>query len=305
MSAYMIILFLVVTGRLLARHFPPTAPQTLNQIVIVFCLPALIFIHVPELEPSLDLLPLVLVPWLMWLVSVILVFVLSRWLKFRREAEAALLLLLPLGNTSFLGFPLTEILLGADHVRFAVVYDQFGSFVLLCTHALFVVAWYSTGRRPPVGDMLKRIVSFPPFIALIVAMLAGNAWAPGWLMELCYSFADMLLPLVTLAIGMSLELRLIHDYRRPFWIGLIFKLAVLPAVALFALWLMPAPPEVAMVALLEASMPAMITAAALLSAARLAPSLASALVAWGVVLSALTIPAWMWLGRLALQVPAG
>jgi predicted permease len=39
-------------------------------------------------------------------------------------------------------------------------------------------------------------------------------------------------------------------------------------------------------------MPPMITAAALLSSARLAPPLASALVAWGVLLSALTVPAW-------------
>src|SRR5690625_3865678 len=88
MSAYLIILSLVVVGRLLARHFPATAPETLNQIVIVFCLPALIFIHVPELEASLALLPLIAVPWLLWLVSVVIVLVLARWMNFRREAVA-------------------------------------------------------------------------------------------------------------------------------------------------------------------------------------------------------------------------
>src|SRR5690625_1140608 len=101
MSAYLVILSLVVVGRLLARHFPATAPETLNQVVIVFCLPALIFIHVPELEASLALLPLIAVPWLLWLVSVVIVLVLARWMNFRREAVAVLLLLLPLGNTSF------------------------------------------------------------------------------------------------------------------------------------------------------------------------------------------------------------
>src|SRR5690625_2122537 len=101
MSAYLIILSLVVVGRVLARHFPATAPETLNQIVIVFCLPALIFIHVLELEASLALLPLIAVPWLLWLVSVVIVLVLARWMNFRREAVAVLLLLLPLGNTSF------------------------------------------------------------------------------------------------------------------------------------------------------------------------------------------------------------
>jgi len=300
MSAYLIILSLVVVGRLLARHFPATAPETLNQIVIVFCLPALIFIHVPELEASLALLPLIAVPWLLWLVSVVIVLVLARWMNFRREAVAVLLLLLPLGNTSFLGFPITEALLGEQSVGYAVVYDQFGSFVLLCTHALFVVAWYSTGQRPAWRDIAGRIISFPPFIALVAAIVLGNAWFPDWLMALTHSFADMLLPLVTLAIGMSLHLRLIHDYRRPLYIGLLFKLLVLPAVALVAIMMMNARPDVARAALLEASMPSMITAAALLSSARLAPPLASAMVAWGVLLSALTVPLWYYIGQMLL-----
>ncbi|HSH26483.1 MAG TPA: AEC family transporter, partial [Wenzhouxiangella sp.] len=139
-----------------------------------------------------------------------------------------------------------------------------------------------------------------PFIALIAALLFGNAWFPDWLMGLTHSFADMLLPLVTLAIGMSLHLHLIHDYRRPLLIGLVGKLLVLPAVALGFIVLLDARPDIARATLLEASMPPMITAAALLSSARLAPPLASALVAWGVLLSAVTVPLWFYIGQYLL-----
>ena len=45
------------------------------------------------------------------------------------------------------------------------------------------------------------------------ALLLGNAWFPGWLIDLAHNFADMLLPLVTLAIGMSLHLRLVPEYQ--------------------------------------------------------------------------------------------
>ncbi|HSH26611.1 MAG TPA: AEC family transporter [Wenzhouxiangella sp.] len=300
MSAYLVILSLVVAGRVLARFFPASAPEVLNRVVIMFCLPALIFIHVPTLEASTALLPLVIVPWLLLAVSIAIVLPLGRWLKLRREAVAVLLLLLPLGNTSFLGFPLTEALLGDEYVRFAVVYDQFGSFLILCTHALFVLAWFGTGQRPRLADVARQIVGFPPFIALIAALLFGNAWFPGWLMGLTHSFADMLLPLVTLAIGMSLHLHLIHDYRRPLLIGLVGKLLVLPAVALGFIVLLDARPDIARATLLEASMPPMITAAALLSSARLAPPLASALVAWGVLLSAVTVPLWFYIGQYLL-----
>src|SRR5699024_10159144 len=113
MSAYLVILSLVAAGRALARFFPPSAPEVLNRVVIMLCLPALILIHVPTLEASVALLPLVVVPWLLLGASIAIVLPLARWLELRREAVAVLLLLVPLGNTSFLGFPLTEALLGA------------------------------------------------------------------------------------------------------------------------------------------------------------------------------------------------
>lgn len=303
MSAYLIIIGLIVAGRVLAwaRVFPEQAPEVLNRVVILLCLPALILLHVPELEASLDLLPLILVPWLLLGLTIAIILPLARWLDLSRPVTAVLLVLIPLGNTSFLGFPLVTALMGPEYVSYAVVYDQFGSFLIVCTHVLFVLAWYGAGRRPGVGEMARRIVSFPPFIALVAALVLGNAWFPDWLRDLAETFADMLLPLVTLAIGMSLKLRLVPEYRLPLAIGLAGKLLVLPAAAILAALAIGAEPPVARVAILESAMPPMITAAALLSSAGLAPSLASALVAWGVLLSAATVPLWFMLGAQLLS----
>lgn len=298
MSAYLIIIGLIAVGRVLAwaRIFPEQAPEVLNKVVILLCLPALILLYVPELEASLDLLPLILIPWLLLGLTIAVILPLARWLDLSRPVTAVLLVLIPLGNTSFLGFPLVTALMGPEYVPYAVVYDQFGSFLIVCTHVLFVLAWYGAGRRPGVGEMARRIVSFPPFIALVAALALGNAWFPDWLRDLAETFADMLLPLVTLAIGMSLKLRLVPEYRLPLAIGLTGKLLVLPAAAILAALVIGAESSVARVAILESAMPPMITAAALLSGARLAPPLASALVAWGVVCSAATVPLWFWLG---------
>jgi malate permease and related proteins len=298
-SAYFIIITLIIVGRLLAWRevFPESAPEVLNKVVILLCLPALIFIHVPTLEASRELLPLVIVPWALLAATIAVILPLSRWLGLGREATAVLLVLIPLGNTSFLGYPLISALMGPEFVRYAVVYDQFGSFLIVCTHVLFVLAWYGSGQKPSAITMLARIASFPPFIALILALLLGNDWFPDWLWGLIETFADMLLPLVTLAIGMSLRLRLVPEHRLPLAIGLVGKLVVLPALALLMVWAFGARPEIAQVAVLEAAMPPMITAAALLSAARLAPPLASALVAWGVLISAVTVPFWFLVGE--------
>lgn len=303
MSAYLTIILLIAAGWVLARArvFPENAPAVLNQVVITLCLPALIFIHVPTLEASWSLLPLVLIPWLLLAATVAAVLPLARWLDLRREVTATLLVLIPLGNTSFLGFPLIEALMGAETIRLAVVYDQFGSFLIVCTHVLFVVGWYGEGENPALKSIGQRIITFPPFIALIAALILGNAWFPEWLMILTERFADMLLPLVTLAIGLSLRLRLVPDYRLGLVIGLIGKLLALPGLAMLIAWLMGAAPEIAAVAVLESAMPPMITAAALLAGARLAPALGSALVAWGVLFSAATVPFWFWLSQLVFK----
>ena len=296
MSAYLVILLLIAVGRLFAalRVFPENAAETLNRVVITLCLPALIFIHVPALEPSLDLLPLVAVPWILLVGTIASVILLSRMLGLDREITAVLLVLIPLGNTSFLGFPLIEALLGADRVGYAVVYDQFGSFLIVCTHVLFVLAWYGDGPNPTAAGVIRRIATFPPFLALAGALVLGHDWFPGWLMDLAEIFAAMLLPLVTVAVGLQLRLRLVPAYRLPLVIGLTGKLVALPAAAVGLCWLFGARQEIYEVAVLESAMPPMITAAAMAAGARLAPALATAMVAWGVLFSAATVPLWYW-----------
>lgn len=294
MAAYGTILLLIVVGRLFAagRVLPDNAAETLNRVVIVLCLPALIFIHVPTLQASWELLPLVVTPWLLLAATIVLVLVAARVFGFSRPVTAVLLVLIPLGNTSFLGFPLVEALLGPETVRYAVVYDQFGSFLIVCTHVLFVLAWYGDGPNPTPAVIARRIVGFPPFVALVLALGLGNAWFPAWLMSLAQIFAAMLLPLVTLAVGLQLKLRLVPEYRWPLVVGLTGKLIALPAIALLLGILLRAQTPVFEVLVLESSMPPMITAAALASSARLAPPLASSMVAWGVLCSAATVPFW-------------
>ena len=297
MAAYGTIFLLILIGRIAAgfKWMPTSAAERINRAVILFCLPAVIFIHVPTLELSSELLPLVLTPWLLLLVSIGLVFLLSYWLRFSKPVTAVLLVLVPLGNTSFLGFPLISALLGDEALSYAVVYDQFGSFLILCTHALFVTAWYGEHLQVSVSTILKRIATFPPFVSLILALVLGNAWFPGWLMRLAEGLAWLLLPLVTLAIGLQLKLRLVPEYRLPLTLGLIAKLMVLPALALALSLVLDMPDDILAVNVLESAMPPMITAAALLSSAKLAPPLASAMVAWGVLFSVASVPFWQWL----------
>lgn len=308
MTAYWIIFLFIAVGMVLQRVplVPAQSAQWLNQAAIFICLPALILIHVPTLEPEQSLLPLIIVPWALLMATALLVLPLTHWLGWSREVRAVLLVLLPLGNTSFLGFPLVEALLGAEYLSLAVVYDQFGSFLMVSTHVLWVVAWYGAGAQATLGSMAKRLFQFPPFLALLVSLAFGNAWLGEAGFAVAEIFAQALLPIVTLAIGLALRLRLPEEFVRPLMFGVAAKLVLLPIVALVLLWglglTMEVTSAVGRVALLEAAMPSMITASAMLCQARLAPALSTAMVAWTVLLSVATVPIWHAVGLWAWGV---
>ena len=114
------------------------------------------------------------------------------------------------------------------------------------------------------------------------------------------NLAGALLPLVMLAVGLSIQLRMPRDEIRPLAAGLVLKLLVMPAIALPLSLLFGMSGTMLQANVLESAMPSMITAAALAIAQGLAPRLAAALVGYGILLSLVTLPAWAWvLGRFA------
>lgn len=293
-DAYVLILSMIGIGALFARLklLPEDSAQALNLIALYICLPAAVLRHAPQLQFDVSLLGLVAIPWVILALSAGLVVLLSRALHWSRGETAVLLLLLPLGNTSYLGFPLTEALLGAEALPYAVVYDQFGSFLMLSSYGLWVLATYGGDQKPTLAGMGRRIIAFPPFIALVLGFTVMPAEPPPVVAELLDRLAALLLPLVTLAIGLGIRLSLPWRELSPLAIGLLLKLLLLPGLVWLALSWLPLEGDAARVAVLETAMPPMITAAALAASHRLAPRLASAMVGYGILLSLITLPMW-------------
>src|SRR5258706_9992792 len=146
------------------------AADTLNRFVIYVCLPALVLRLFPKLALEPGLAVLAVAPWAALGAGVAIVLSAARLFHFSRGVRGALLLCVPLGNTSFLGFPMIGALVGASAVRLAVVYDQLGSFLILSTYGLFVVACYSGAMKPTAQSISVRIVRFPPCGALLLAL---------------------------------------------------------------------------------------------------------------------------------------
>ena len=104
--------------------------------------------------------------------------------------------------------------------------------------------------------------------------------------------SDALLPLVALAVGLSLKFRLPRDELVPLGLGLALKLVLMPLAAWALVQVFAMPSAMGQASVLESAMPPMITAGALAISHRLAPGLAAALVGYGSVLALLSLPLW-------------
>lgn len=295
-ASFAFVLLLMGLGRALVwrRLVPDSAPDALNMVVLYVCMPAAILLQVPQLRLEAATVGVVLIPWLLVLLSCVLVLALARLWQLARADTAVLLLEVPLGNTSFLGYALVPVLAGPQAMPYAVLFDQFGSFLILSTVGLTIIAIYAGGARPTPLAILRRVLGFPPFIALVVGLTLMPADPPAAVRTMLQQLAAAMLPLVGLALGMQLKLRLPRAQLLPLGLGLGGKLLLMPLLAWLLSLLIGLNADARAAVVLEAGMPPMITAAALAAMARLAPELGAALVGYGVVLSMLTLPFWRW-----------
>lgn len=293
-DAFALILAMLALGYAFQRLrvLPDNAAQTLNLVVLYVCLPAAVLRYAPRLELEPALFGVAAVPWLLLAATVVMVHALARWLRFRDDERAVLLLTVALGNTSFLGYPLTRALIGEHALPYAVIYDQFGAFLILSTFGLWVLARYGGDARPTARSILLRVLKFPPLWALIAGFTVMPAEPPQWIAGALQRLSDALLPLAMLTIGLSVKLALPRDELKPLAAGLVLKLAVMPALALLLVPLLGLHGDMARTTVFESAMPSMVTAGALAISHNLAPRLAAAMVGYGLLLSLLTLPLW-------------
>lgn len=298
MNAMLLILAYLAIGLVLKRTnaLPVNSGQVLNQYVINVAVPAMILLHLPHLEMGQEVLLPALMPWVLFPVSIGLVLLFSKLLGWDRELTGALLIVVPLGNTSFLGFPMVEAFFGSAGLPYAVIYDQVGSFIALAFFATLFAAIYGNRdnqqERPTVASIVKKLLTFPPVLALAVAVLFGMKSYPGVLDTLITSLAATLVPVVMIAVGFQLHFRILRADLVPFSIAMVIKLLLLPLLALGIMLSFGWQGLAAQVTVLEAAMPFMITGGAVAISAGLKPRLVASLIGYGVIAGLITVPIW-------------
>jgi predicted permease len=293
MSNLVLVLVCLLLGLLFQRlkQFPENAPAALNAYVIYVALPALILNEIPALVIDHRVFLPVVAAWTVMLFCALVIFYTAKYFSWSREVTGAMMLVVTLGNTGFVGIPLIEAHLGRDAIAYAILYDQFGTFIALNTYGIFVAGYYA-GQQSKWSDLWINITKFPPFIALLVSFILLWLGSPVWLQELLPRISSTLVPVVMVAVGLQWHFRIERHYLVPLLVGIVYCLVLAPAFAWGLVWAFGVEGLVAKVIVLDAAMPAMISAGVLATSYNLAPRLASSLIGYSLMFSLVTV--WLW-----------
>ena len=291
MANFIMIGFFVLLGVLFRRlkAFPDQTAHVLNMFALYVSLPAVILLKVPKLAISNQNIVAVIMPWCMLLLTAVLILMLSKRCSWSRQTTGALMLIVPIGNTSFMGVPMVNAFFGEVGIPHLILYDQLGTMLIFATYGAAILSIY-TGESSSVKAITLRALLFPPTTALLAGLLLRNWSYPQALVDALQSLAGALTPLVMTAIGFQMTLRLKPTTLGPLGTGLAIKLIVAPLVAFLGCRLFSINSFAADIAIFEAGMPPMVTASALAAAAGMGVELAVALAGLGIVLAFISLP---------------
>lgn len=278
--------FLARQTRLLTREHAPI----LNNLIIYVAMPALIFraMHAATITPRLLIFPAVgLIA-----ASVTLAFclLLAGLLRLPRGTLGAFLIAGSMGNTGYLGYPMTIEIFGFGNLPKAIFYDVFGTVVIVLTAGIYVAGRY--GEAKDGVHPARQILTFPPLIGVILALALKSVALPGFVDTALSYLAAAAVPLIVMTIGLSLELGDVPSNARPLSLLALAKLVVSPAVALLVGVLLGLVGSDLGIVVLQASMPSLMFSLILGVRYRLDLAFLPAAIVATTMAGLVTIPAW-------------
>ena len=263
--------------------------KQLVDFIIYFSLPAIVFSKIYPLSLDTKILWLILMFMGIIFFNLFLSYAIGKMMKLSRVTLATFMIMATFGNTSFIGFSYIDAFYGQDYIVYGVIYDIFGSFLLLVSVGMIIITWGS-GRKNSVLNISKSIFLFPPMIMFIITIFAKNFEIPKFLIYTSTNLGATLVPIAMIAIGMKLELKHIFTKLHIVTVAVVLKMLIIPIIVLFVFKYFYGIDETwVKVTIIEVAMPPMTMAAVLAIKGGLDEKIAINSLVLGVIVSLFTI----------------
>jgi hypothetical protein len=291
---------LVLVGFILGRKLPVTVPTRLGQFLFWVGVPISIvsFLRQSSLSgqiwiaPAIAYLAILLGAFLAWLGIKGQAYFRNTVLQ--APTQASLILAAMLGNTGYLGFPITLAMVGKEYFAWALFYDLLGSFP--GTYALGVLLAASFGGSVQNHWQIIRAILINPALwsfgfGLLFRQVAIPTVAEFWLEKFAWSGVALSLVLI----GMRLALIKSWSSLPQVGMSLGIKMLLVPLILGSILPLFGLTDSTAKVIVLQMAMPPAFGTLIIAETFNLDRDLAVTALAAGAILLLVTLPVWLWL----------
>ncbi|MCT7444924.1 AEC family transporter [Aliarcobacter cryaerophilus] len=263
--------------------------KQLVDFIIYFSLPAIVFSKIYPLQLDTKILWLIFMFMAIIFFNLFLSYCVGKMMRLNRVTLATFMIMATFGNTSFIGFSYIDAFYGQDYIVYGVIYDIFGSFLLLVSVGMIIITWGS-GRKNSILNISKSIFLFPPMIIFFITIFAKNFEVPKFIIYTSQNLGSTLVPIAMIAIGMKLELKHIFSRLHIVTVAVVLKMLIVPIIILFIFKYFYGVDETwVKVTLIEVAMPPMTMAAVLAIKGGLDEKIAINSLVLGVIVSLFTI----------------
>ncbi len=210
---------------------PSNFALSLNKILIYFFLPVLILLHLSQFTFDIVHIWLLITPWIIYGCSLLFFEAVHQLTPIPKKVRAALIMTSGIGSISFVGFPFFKLFYGDEGLSYGIVMSIAGTLVVCNSVGILTGYWYAQ-EQPKPSVIVKKIVQFPPFIAMFIAM---------WLLFFDYEHHSSTKSVLTFlsspfsvlalfTIGLQVQLKGFGENRKFLWLGQFYKLVLAPVL---------------------------------------------------------------------------
>lgn len=264
--------------------------RSLFDFVVVFALPCLIFDKIYHLNFNFSLILLIFAGFISTSLAGIISVIVGRVFKFSKPTILSMFVLSAFGNTLFVGMPVVSNVFGEEFVGEVIMYDSLAGAIPISILVPLILAM-NNGEKVTIVKNIKTIIYFPPFIGLVLGLALKDFKIPEFVFAPIRMFGDSATPVALFAIGLSLGFNAIKSSYKSTVIVLFIKMILAPAIFILILQCFGAAfDKSTLIAVLESSMPTATIVCVMVMKAKLDSNLAASSVAFGLVLSVITLP---------------
>ncbi len=291
---------LVLLGFFLGRKLPATVPTRLGHFLFWVGVPLSIvaFLYKTDLSgqiwiaPAIAYLAIFLGAFLAWIIIKLQALITKTNLE--QQTQGSFLLAAMVGNTGYLGYPVTLAVVGTKYFAWALFYDLLGTTLGAYGLGVALAARFS-GSIHDFGQITRAIIINPALWSFGIGLLLRQIAIPTPIEFGLEKFAWAAVALSLLLIGMRLsKLNSWHSLPQTV-MSLGIKMLLVPLILGLTLRFFGLTGAPAQVIILQMAMPPAFATLVLAETFNLDRHLTVTALAVGLILLLITLPLWLWL----------